>query len=94
MESILGPQGWANPEALGEEKQLSLLDARKDITTWRQPHFWQSALSSFTSGSRSVENTDTARFPSANRSGQYCGIREKNGKGKGGTETTRKSASK
>lgn len=94
MESILGPHGWANPEALGEEKWLSLLDACEDITTWRQPHFWQSALSSFTSGSRSVENTDTARFPPANRSGQHCGIREKDGKGEGGTEITGKSASK
>lgn len=30
-----------------------------------------------------MENTDTARCPPANRSEQYCGIREKDGKGKG-----------
>lgn len=79
---------------LGEE-QLSLLDAWKAITAWRQPHFWQSALSSFTPGSRSVENTDTARHPPANRSGQSGAIRvTKIGKVRGGTGTTRKSAFK
>lgn len=44
VDSVPGRHGWAHPEALGEE-QLSLLDAWKAITAWRQPHFWQSALS-------------------------------------------------
>lgn len=93
MESILGPHGWANPEALGEEKQLSLLDARKDIATWRQPTFGNLLSPPSRQAAtqwRTLTQPDTLlQIVLNNTVGS-----EKDGKGDGSTETTRKSASK